>query len=172
MHLSSIDKKFLMLCKRRGVHLLSFCAFRFLWSDWGFAWSRRLLSNRADKAKALSGCLGPEDDCGALLCVLVLDAPVWWAVLSTLAARTKEGWLLETEPWDLYLVGPVGGQHEERQSVVLFFHRQWTNHSLVAFNQNPLCSGTGLRCPTVLKCMWNPSTVRLFNMEKSPLQPQ
>lgn len=171
MHLSPIEQNFPINCKRSGVHLLSFCAFRFLWSDWGFACIWRLLSNKVDKAEALSGCLGPEDDCGALLCVLVFDTPIGWAVLSPRVARTKEGWFLETVRWDLYLVGPVGNQHEGENQWSCLILKDLITHlcSLVVFNKITFAPN-GFHCHTFLKCMWIAYPVILWRSDH--LKPQ
>lgn len=107
LHAARTRPVYLMVkgCKM-WVPLLSFCVFRFLWSDWGFVWCWRRLSSGGAPAEALSGCLGPEEDWGALLCVLVLDTPNEWAVLPALAARCTKGWFLVALCGDL--AGPVG----------------------------------------------------------------
>lgn len=89
------------------VLLLSLCELRFLWSDWGLVWCWRLLSSRGVPGKALSGCLGPEEDWGALLCVLVLDTPDGRGVLFTLVARCTGSCLLVAVCVDVAV--PVGG---------------------------------------------------------------
>lgn len=95
-------------CCRVWVLLLSLFVFRFLWSDWGLVWCCLLLSSGGAPGRALSGCLGPEEDWGARLCVLrVLDPPNAWAVLFTLVDRCTEAGLLEAVCGDL--AWPAGG---------------------------------------------------------------
>lgn len=130
------------------VHLLSMCVFVFLWSDCGLVWCWRRLSNKRVLAKAPWACLGPVDCRGVLLLVPALDARDGYVVLSTLAARAREGWFLKTLWRDL--PGPVCGGGGETTFTGFYFKTE-TPFDNTPFENQTQPYNSNSKCCTVPK---------------------